>query len=164
MKKTARICAVLATAILAAAPVLADDPHVTAAGPRPLGVWDHAGNFVGDLFATRALVRAYNGQSASFTFIYLGFPQPQGGFLYTTADCSGQAYLDVLDQPAGGAIIDGVEFYPTSAGSQLQIQSEGLPGVSCSPNKIEDYAAPVQSRTLPTFTPPFCVSAGKVKC
>jgi hypothetical protein len=152
--------------------ILASTPALAQQHPQALGVWDHTGQFVGDYvwrggFSSALLT--YNDETALFPFDYAGLRQGAATQLYyTTANCSGTPYIDASDQPPFGFLDNNTYYFPSPGAQFITPVSRfvGAPPV-CAPYSLgEIYAAPAQSVTYPAnkFTPPFCVSASKVKC
>ena len=133
-----------------------------AAGPRALGVWDGAGQFVGDLTGAGEVL--VNPSAA------LGF-EPDGtffgvsAFYFTSNDCSGTAYIISNSLPAEGAVVSGSLFYPAHP-EKIALGSWALANGAGGCNKAPQtqWAGVATQAPLPKVTPPLCVSPTKIRC
>jgi hypothetical protein len=137
------------------------------AQPEPLGVWDSRGQFVGNLVGQDRVELEIAGRSFAVSIQPIG-PSEGAELLYATEDCSGSPYLDASTLPIPGYIIKGVIIYP---GPLTTIEAKATGGYNslgqfgCSPwDHGTRTVATEQTAARPVWTPPFCVSATKVRC
>jgi hypothetical protein len=135
--------------------------------PQPLGVWDSQGHLVGNLAGQDRVALMLTGRPFALTVYPAGIPE-NSEFIYATPDCSGERYLDASTLPITGYLGGGVIFYP---GPLTTIEAKATGGYNsegqfgCSPwDQGTRTVAPAWVSRTPTWTPPFCVSATKVRC
>jgi hypothetical protein len=147
--------------------------HAQPAGPQALGVWDSQGRLVGNLVGQSQVELVIVGKSIALSIEPTGIPVGTS-FYYTTPDCSGQPYLDATSLPINGYVLGDIErnaivYFPGPITSIVQNSAGGensLGQLGCSPiSQVSRTVAPAYANRFPTpFTPPFCVSATKVRC
>jgi hypothetical protein len=142
-------------------------------GPQALGFWDSQARFVGNLIGQNLVEMVIGGKSIALSIDPDKIPAGTS-FIYGTPDCSGQPYLDATSLPTTGYFLGDIErnaivFTPGPITSIVQGSEGGensLGQLACSPvSQVSRAVAPAYANRFPTpFTPPFCVSATKVRC
>ena len=90
-------------------------------------------------------------------------------FVYTQANCAGQAYIQNDQLVKGGAVLDDTVYFPgprIGKVTQVSIGFEKADGtITCSAiSQVPVEVGPIKTARLPTFQPPFCVSPTRKEC